>query len=270
MNCSEYQDLLIPYALAALNAEERERVHAHLQSGCAHCAAELADIQATLAQLPLTLDPVSPPAQVRARLLSRLSAEGNPSASRPDSTLIRVPPRRWRWAEPLVAGGLAAAITAAVLWVKIDRQQQDLADLRTDIARQEARVDQLQTSLEQEGSTIWLFASPAVQLVAMKGSPEQPAAKGRVFWDTDREAFHLYACGLKPLDPGKAYEMWFIGADQKKIPAGTFTVNTRGEASLSAKPPAGTGKIAAVAVTAEPAGGSPQPTGHILLMGQAG
>lgn len=268
MNCSQCQDLIIPYALSALEPDERELVHAHLQTRCAACHAELAEVEATLAQVPLSLDPVPPPAAVRARLMARL--EGDRARARegdPESPLAM--PRRWRWAEPILAGGVAAAVTAGLLWGRIDRQQRELADLRSQIVRQEARVDQLQAGLEQDGNTLRLFASPAVQLVALQNPPGQPAAKGRVFWDKDREAFHLYASGLKPTSAGQTHEMWFINAEQKKIPAGTFTVNARGEGSLVARPPAGAGKIAVIAITNEPAGGSPQPTGQIELAGSA-
>lgn len=270
MDCSACQDLIVPYALAALDATQRQQVRAHLETGCARCAGYLKEIEETLAQLPLSLDPVPPAEHVRNRLLKRLDDERRSAAVNPKVRSTLVPPRRARWAEPLLAGGLAAAIAVAVLWVKIDHQQRDIAELRNEILRQESRVDQLQASLDREGNTIRLFSSPAVQLVLLQGSGDQPAAKGRAFWDRDRDAFHFFASGLKPLPAGKAYELWFINADQKKIPAGTFTVSPRGEASLVATPPAGTGRIAALAVTDEPAGGSSQPTGHIQLSGQPG
>lgn len=273
MNCSECQDLLVDYALSALDADERQQARAHLDSGCADCAAELASVEATLAQLPLALNPVAPPAELRARLMERVGQSGtrwsSASASRPmriDSTARRPASR---WIEPLIAGGLAAAITGGVLWVKIDRQQREMADLRNEILTQEARLNQVQATLDQERGTLRLFASPAVQLVALQGAEDQPAAKARVFWDKDREAFHLYASNLKQLSPDKAYELWFINSDQKKIPGGTFRANSHGEATFTVKPPADLGTVAALAVTAEPAGGSPQPTGHVLLLGKA-
>lgn len=277
MNCAECQDLIPAYALNALTGEEREQVRAHLATGCPQCTAELTETAAVLAQVPLTLDPVRPGPGVKSRLMERVGAgraardpravpavPAEPAALRPHQG------RRWRWAESLVAAAAAAAVAATILWVKIDRQQGEIADLQSELDRQHARIDQLQASLDQAGNTIHLFASPAVQLVSLQGSADQPAARGRVFWDRDRGAFHLYASGLKPLPPGKAYELWFINAGQKKIPAGTFASNPRGEASLVATAPADAGRIAALAVTDEPAGGSPQPTGHIQLIGQPG
>lgn len=270
MNCSECQDLILPYLLGALSPAEAEAVRAHLQTGCASCADELAATEATLSQIPRSLTPVPPPPKLRARLLERVRSGGRNARAR-EPIRDGAPPRRWRWAEPLVAGALAASVTAALLWVRIERQQQELADLRDQISRQEARVDQLQAGLNSQQDTIHLFASPAVQLVSLQGTAGQPSAKGRGFWDKDRRSFHLYVSGLKPLARDKSYELWFIDADQKKLPAGTFDVNARGEASLVATAPAPTGdKLAALAVTDEPAGGSAQPTGQIRLLGKPG
>lgn len=272
MKCSECRDLITSYALDALTGNEREQVRAHLESGCQQCAAELNDVEALLAHLPLTLDPVVPSVEIKSRLMNRIQADRESPEVMAGQNLLRSPPprRRWRWAEPLAAAAAAVAVTMSVLWVEIDQQRGRITALRDEVLRQEARVDQLQTTLDQEGNTIHLFASPAVQLVSLQGSAEQPGAKARAFWDKDRNVIHLYASGLKPLAQDKAYELWFIDAEQKKIPGGTFKVNPRGEASLVATPLPSGGRIAALAVTEEPAGGSPSPTGQIQLLGKPG
>lgn len=268
MNCPECQELLEGYALQALNADQAAQVRAHLQDGCRACTAELAEIEAVLAELPLSLDPVAPPAGLRTRLQERVRATSEQprlqSAPPPQSP----PPSRRRWVEPLIAAAAAAAITAGVFWGKLDRQQRQLDAVRDELFHQEARVDQLQAGLESEGNSIRMFASPAVQLVSLDGSPQQPAAKGRVFWDKDRNLFHLYAAGLKKLAPGRTYEMWFINSEKQKLPAGTFSLISHGEGALVAKPPPEAGAIVALAVTDEPDGGSDQPTGQIQLQGQ--
>lgn len=267
MNCSQCQELLEGYALDALDADQSAQVRAHLQSGCAACSAELAEVEAVLAQLPLSLDPQVPSAQVRVRLLEKIRGAG----SNRDEALSAVPVtrQRVRWAEPLIAAAAAAAITAGFFWVRLDRQQRELDALRDQMAAQQARVDELRTGLENQGNSIRMFASPAVQLVSLQGSSQQPAAKGRVFWDRERDTFHLYAANLKQPPAGKSYELWFITSNQKKVPAGTFSIGPQGEASFAAKPPADAAPVVALAVTEEPSGGSEQPTGQIQLLGQA-
>ena len=274
MNCSDCEDLIVDYAMDGLDGPQRQQVHAHLESGCGSCAASLAEIEATLARVPLSLDPVAPPARLKIQLMNRLNQDPDrsPAVMQPVRAVARpaAPAQvlRVNWVQPLLAGGLAAAITCGVFWGYIVSQQNELGKLRTEVARQEARLDQLQTGLDQNGSTLRLFSSPAVQLVGLQGAGDQTAAKGRAFWDTDRHSVHFFASGLKSLAANKAYELWFINAEQKKLPAGTFVVNDRGEASLISNPPADAGRVVALAVTDEPLGGSPQPTGNIQLIGQ--
>jgi anti-sigma-K factor RskA len=85
----------------------------------------------------------------------------------------------------------------------------------------------------------------------------QPTARGRVFVSREKGVVFI-AAHLPPLDANRTFEIWFIPAQGNPIPAGLF----RSEADASAiyvRPGAVT-NAAAVAVTVEPAGGSPQPT----------
>ena len=84
-----------------------------------------------------------------------------------------------------------------------------------------------------------------------------PAARGRVFVSPNKGVVFI-AAHLPRLDANKTFELWLIPAKGNPIPAGTF----RGEAdSTAVYVRAGPVRnAAAVAVTVEPAGGSPQPT----------
>jgi len=85
----------------------------------------------------------------------------------------------------------------------------------------------------------------------------QPVARGRVFVSPDKGVVFI-AAHLPPLDAHRTFELWVIPARGNPIPAGTF----RGEADASAVyvRPGPVVNAAAVAVTVEPEGGSPQPT----------
>ncbi len=85
----------------------------------------------------------------------------------------------------------------------------------------------------------------------------EPAARGRVFVSPSR-GFVLIAAHLPKLAAGKTFQMWVIPAQGNPISAGTFESEADASAiHLRAGPVEG---AAAVAVTVEPAGGSPQPT----------
>ena len=278
MTCEACKDLLALYALDALDSPERQQVAAHLQSPCPQCAGYLAQVEAILAVLPLSLPPATPSPGVRARLLERIAARETSSSPRligdPAPATARRPPLR-RLAEVFAAGAVAAAISGLIFWGVFRRESQRVVALREQmlrqdehLARQGEQIEQLRTSVRTTDEQVRLLQSPAVQVVSLQGSAAQPPARARVFWDQPRNAWHFYATNLKPLSEGRTYELWLINDAQKKIPAGTFRVDPSGDATLLAYAPPDAGRIAAVAVTEEPAGGTPQPTGTIQLLGK--
>lgn len=98
--------------------------------------------------------------------------------------------------------------------------------------------------------------------------PKEPGqAHGRILFDVANRTWHVRVFDLKPLPPGKTYELWFITPDQKKIPAGTFDVDPDGNGSIMVSVPDNV-QVALTAITDEPVGGSPQPTGTVQLAGQ--
>ena len=61
------------YALGALSAAEARDYAAHLQTGCAACAAELEPAQLVVTALGITGPEIDPPASVREKLLAKLA-----------------------------------------------------------------------------------------------------------------------------------------------------------------------------------------------------
>lgn len=108
------------YALGALPDAESDRVRRHL-SGCRECRAELEWLRAAVDALPVSVTPIEPPPELKARLMETVSAEAEllrasgAEADRPRPA----PRRRWRLPAPRIAlPGLAfAAASAAVVVV---------------------------------------------------------------------------------------------------------------------------------------------------------
>jgi anti-sigma-K factor RskA len=124
-------------------------------------------------------------------------------------------------------------------------------------------------------STIFIFAmrdnskrTPTLQMVSMT-SEIQPKASGAVAWDMDHHEWHVAVFNLAPLPPGKEYELWIIPPGKAPMPSKTFTVDASGSATLIVSVPADLGTIATAAITDEPAGGVPAPTGKIQLAGKS-
>ncbi|HYE20027.1 MAG TPA: anti-sigma factor [Tepidisphaeraceae bacterium] len=206
--------------------------------------AAVAAADEALAGLATALPPVAPPAHLKAELFASLDAE--PAAP----LAIRQPPGAKRWLRYAAALIVGTALGAAAWQLGVARPAQ---------LGQARRIDDYER----------LVRSGQVSLIEFAGQPTQPKAGGRVFWDKERGRWHVYVFDLAPPAPGREYELWFITGDQRKIPAGAFTVDAGGRASLVVAVPDTGGPIALAAVTDEPAGVAHlQPTGQIHLVGQ--
>src|SRR4051812_32423327 len=97
MTCIERRDSILLHALNAndndaLAPAERESIRTHLATGCPTCSAALAEAEATLAQIPLSLPLQTPSPAVRDRLMQRVLATiGGPRSrsSRPRQAIGR-------------------------------------------------------------------------------------------------------------------------------------------------------------------------------------
>ncbi len=86
-----------------------------------------------------------------------------------------------------------------------------------------------------------------------------PAARGRVI--VGARGVVLIAAHLPKLEANHTFELWILPANGNPLPAGTFNGEAISNATSAVYVYQGsTANAAAVAVTVEPAGGSPQPT----------
>jgi anti-sigma-K factor RskA len=95
------------------------------------------------------------------------------------------------------------------------------------------------------------------------GADQKPSS-GKVFVSPNRGIVFV-ASNLPALEAGKAFELWVIPAAGKPIPAGTFRSEPDSSAVHVWRQPVEP-TATALAVTIEPAGGSPQPTNQPFII----
>jgi anti-sigma-K factor RskA len=249
-------DSLAPvYAVGALDGDDLVRFEAHLRDGCAECEAVLRLSAEALVALAGEAPPTIPPAHVRDALLRRVEASSRPRLAR----------FGWvRWAAATAAAAIAAAaFTGGVVASRYEKRlglvMRETGQLRDQMRREQAL---LREELARARAVALLLRDPATRVVALNGLAPAPGATGRVVWH-DKAGGQLYVAGLPPAPPGKAYELWTIAGPAPK-PAGVFDVDANGNASLPVAP-VDDGRVKVFAVTLEPAGGVPAPTGPMVL-----
>lgn len=222
---ADLHSLLAPYALDALDDEERERFEAHLDQ-CTDCQAELSGFMATAVRLG---DAVShtPPPELRTRLLAQI---GTTPQERPVVTSL-AQRRGLRRTLPRIA--MAAAVLIGVVGVGgyvVERQDATQErDRNTAITEVIGAPDVATTAKTfDEGGSVKLYSSESV----------------------DRAV--ILAQGLPKPSDGKVYQVWLI--DQSG-PHSHGTFETGGQMVMD-----GVSAADRIAVTVEPKGGSKQPT----------
>ncbi len=252
------EELLPAYALGALDGDDLREMEAHLAGGCEECSRQLALWQGDLEALAAEAEPVQPSDVTRARVL-RL-ADRSPAA----------PPRRTPWWMAVAA----VVLLALALWgllgqARMERQvrsleaERDRLRQQVDVLSQE--VSRTRTDVLQARQDLQVIAAPGVQAVSLAGLGPSPGAKGRTYVNPSTRDALFYAFDLPRLPADKTYELWLITAG-KPVAAGTFDVDPRGTGTVRVERVA-TSPIQVWAVTIEPRGGVPQPTGAMVLKG---
>ncbi|HEV7125819.1 MAG TPA: anti-sigma factor [Ktedonobacterales bacterium] len=227
-------NLIDAYALGALEADEVAEVESHLEV-CPRCQAlaraARASAQALLYATPL----VEPPLDLRHSVLARVhqiaTAESSTDTGIPDG-----PPNA------ITAGGLGRWFRTLL---RDDPTQRDEASFR----------------LAQ------LMSDPTCQVWQVGGTADAPGASARLVGTPSGREAVILTSGLHALPPDRAYQVWFLRGGQP-IPNAVFHVARGGRGRQVVHAPTRLNDDLTVAVTPEPAAGSPAPTGPIVLMGQ--
>jgi anti-sigma-K factor RskA len=253
MNRDEIGELAAAYALGGLEGEDLARFEALLEAGDADALRALRECGDTLVGLAAAA-PEPPPAGVKAALMERIAAA--PAAVGPL-------PRRRRALWPVVLSGAMAAGLAAVVvgWSVSSTYEKRLDALARD-------AEQLRAELRGQQAVIAILRDPATQVVALAGLPPAPAARARMMWHAKAGGVFV-ATGLPAPPEGKAYQLWAIAGGNAPVSAGVFTVDASGTGSLAVRPLPGISTVNAFAVTLEPAGGLPAPSGDMYLLGKS-
>jgi len=247
----EYLELAAIYALGALDREDRLKFETHLASGCDLCRDAVFDSERVLADLALAALQAAAPDSLRERLIERVRGD-----SEVRNQVSSSPSKLWM--------ALAAAATVAAvglgLYAQTLRRRADTADTER-IAR-----EALERDLGSLTETLEAFTAPATRAVSLSGQGEAQGAAAKAFLDPQNRRLFLYVYNLPPPPPGRTYQLWLI-VGGVPVSMGTFGVEPDGRGRLdTASIPSFEGEVT-VAVTEEPSGGVPQPTGAMVLVG---
>lgn len=230
-NTIEPMDELELYVLDLLDDDEREALEAQIAADPA-MQERLRELRGTTGMLAFDLDPLPPPSGLRDRILDQARAEVADEpvqlrpASHPDEPVSIERSAPWLW---IAAAILAIAMVGAIAYAAGSDQP---GDLRT-------------------------------YPVAVTDATDAPIS-GEVILREGSQQATLLLSGLQSPPAGQVYQVWLVAGDDPPVPNVTFIPGSDGQASLLIRGDLPASQL--LAITLEPAGGSPAPTTDILLV----
>lgn len=233
------------YAVDALPDDERAFFERHL-ARCEACQREVSELRATAAILG-SAAAEAPPPTMRDRVLAQIETTRQERPPTPDAQVLA-------WHHRLRPALAVAAVVALFAIVGLGILSAQLAGRVADLEAEVARSDDL----------VALLAEPDVVVRELDG-PEGTAAT--LVASTGRDRGFFVAEGLDALPQGQAYQLWTIEGDVP-LPDEVFRPDAQGRVVVALGGSIRTADL--VAVTVEPATGSVEPTGDVLISGPAG
>jgi hypothetical protein len=265
----ELRDNLAAWAIGALRAPEVAEVEGHL-ADCPACSADARALSFVPVAVAARDGFEMPSPAVRSRLLSAVAGPAVPSvvaeAYHRESHASGSTPAVW------LAIAASLVLAAFLGWDgvrlrgRIAELTSELDQARAAIAATESRMASLQRSAGQNQSAFAVLTAPDVARIDLAGQPEAPQASGRAYWSRAR-GMVFSAARLPPPPPGRAYQVWVVTSAPAPISAGLIEPDRTGQVNIVFATPSDIPQPVAVAVTLEPAGGVPAPTGPKVLVG---
>ncbi len=248
-------DLIPGYALGILDDPELLMVARHLP-GCGRCRNELNIYLNTVNQLGFAVPILTPPVDLKARVLQRVSENSLMSQQHLHSTPLESAnqPTILERIRSMFGGrsmfgqgiGLALGLVAILLLLFFGISNYQLGQ----------RVKDLESRIPAGN----------MQVVKLEGTANAPQAVGYLMVFSNDPYGALAVENTPQLDAGHQYQIWLI-RNGKRTSGGIFSVNESGYGTLQINADHPLDTYQSFGITVEPAGGSPGPTGKKVLGG---
>jgi hypothetical protein len=243
------------YVLGALTGPERRQFEAHL-ADCAECAAEVRALMPILEALAHATQPVTPAPRTRQRLLARL---------RRVSAVGRL---AWLAAAASLALAVGLGAYSAQLRTRVSELQVRLREATARALAGERQLAAERRDAAEAQLRVAVLVAPDLARINLAGQPVAPNASARAFWSRSR-GLVFTASNLPAAPVGRTYQLWVLTAQPAPTSVGLLTPDPSGRVNAMFETPTDLPTPVAMAVTLEPSGGVPAPTGDKYLVGLA-
>jgi hypothetical protein len=158
---------------------------------------------------------------------------------------------------------------------RASQREGELAGALTRVRELEFQIVQYRLTIERQRQNIAqhlqvaaLLQSPSVKVVQLRSTEAASNANGVALIGNNNAALAFYASNLPALPARRVYQLWLIRSRGPAIVSGGLFSSGGGDLpSIEVRDAQLLAGLTGLAVTDEPVGGSPLPTGHKLLVG---
>lgn len=251
----EFEELAAGFAFAALTVADVERFRTHL-ADCRRCQQLVAEYRAVVAILPDELEEIDASPGLKGRIVeaARVDSTGRPPEREHRAIIGQDQPTPFRQTRRrenrFWALGLAALLALTIGLGYWNYQLQ-------------AHIAQQTAALQAHQQALTAIAAGGRQWV-LTGTDQVPGARGILVQDPRDQQPILVVYGLPELPPRQSYQAWVIVGG---TPTGAGLLEPGPEGQYLTRLQQPLVNVDTVALTIEPAGGSPAPTGPIVVAG---
>ena len=262
------QELISAYSLGVLEGDDLRELEEFKQNNPSLFDELLRENEGEFTRISYAVGGAMPDSGLKKRLMADIKKE---KAGSPVSTSSF-----WQKVSPLwlnLGTALAALIIISLvsynflLTNKLETRQAAISNLQNQIAAKQAEIDNLDAQSQQNRQILTFLEDPNVVIINLVNTQPDLTAVGRVLWNTNDDQAMFFGINLPKPPEGKTYQLWAIGGGDP-MSAGVFNVNDVGKNVLILDSLSDLGDIKQFAVSLEPAGGVPLPTGKIYLSGE--
>ena len=256
MKHEQAYELMESYVFGTLDHDERVAVESHLDSGCKHCLERLRETGELSARLATAVPQSDPSPQLKQNILDSIRSESGRATAKQRR---RAPVFGW-----VSAFAGAAAVIVLLVWTMDLKQQMN--ELRSDLTSSQDQIARMEHDLATYTDAALLLGMPCTKLAKLGGVDPNPQAFGQVILHPEESFGVVYVYRMPQAPEGMEYQLWML-RDGKPTSVGVFAVLEDGSAILKMEALPDPKSIEEFAVTIEPHGGQPQPTGMMYLTG---
>jgi anti-sigma-K factor RskA len=261
MDCEQLAPMYEEYALGVLEGEERAEMEAHLERYCPHCTPGIEKARWVVSQLAHASHEAQPPASLKGKILDAAKTSDNVTEFAEASPPSRAIFPAWAW-----AAAAALALLTGYSIRQMGNQSTQLAALRQQMRVAMLQNKALQDQLEVTRQITYVMTSPeSMPLKLMPKDKNMPMVHAYLH---PHMGVAITAEQMPSMAAARTLQLWFVPKTGKPMSIAIFHPDTQGQIAVIAPVNMPMNEIAALAVTEEPAGGSPQPTSNPAWMAQ--